>query len=52
MYEKRAESQWRFGLDCEVLVNGMQFEHVSEFKYLEHALDESGTDETSVVLRW
>ena len=32
------------GLDCEVCVDGMRLKHVSEFKYLECVLDESGTD--------
>ena len=27
-----------------VCVDGMRLEHVSEFKYLEHVFDESGTD--------
>ena len=31
-------------LVCEVFVDGMQFEHGTEFKYLECVLDESGTD--------
>ena len=30
-------------LECEVLVDGIDLEHVSEFKYLGCALDESGT---------
>ena len=33
------------GLDCEVCVNGICLEHVSEFKYLGCVLDESGMDE-------
>ena len=33
------------GLECEVCVDGMRLEHVSEFKYLGYALDKSGTDE-------
>ena len=33
------------GLECEILVDGMRLEHVSKFKYLGCALDESGTDE-------
>ena len=33
------------GLECEVCVNGICLEHVSEFKYLGCVLDESGTDE-------
>ena len=32
------------GLEWEILVNGMQLEHVSEFKYLVCVLDEPGTD--------
>ena len=31
------------GLDCEVYVDGIRLEHVSEFKYLRCVLDESGT---------
>ena len=33
------------GLECEVCVNGIRLEHVSEFKYLGCVLEESGTDE-------
>ena len=33
------------GLECDVCVDGMRLEHVSEFKYLGCVLDESGTDE-------
>ena len=33
------------GLECEVCIDGMQLDQVSEFKYLECVLDESGTDE-------
>ena len=33
------------GLECEVSVDEMQLEHVSEFKYLGFVLNESGTDE-------
>ena len=33
------------GLDCEVLVDRKQLEHLSEFRYLVWVLDESGTDE-------
>ena len=33
------------GLECEVSVDGVRLEHVSEFKYLQCVLDESGTDE-------
>ena len=32
------------GLKCEVNVDVLQLEHVSEFKYLGCVLDESGTD--------
>ena len=32
------------GLECEVHVDGIRFEHGSEFKYLGNVLDESGTD--------
>ena len=32
------------GLECEVSVDGIRLEHVSEFEYLECGLDESGTD--------
>ena len=32
------------GLECEVYVDGISLEHVSEFKYLGCVLDESGTD--------
>ena len=31
-------------MECEVHVDGMRLEHVSEFKYLGYVLDESGTD--------
>ena len=33
------------GLECEVHINGIGLEHVSEFKYLRCVLDESGKDE-------
>ena len=33
------------GLESEVYIDGTRLEHVSEFKYLECVLDESGTDE-------
>ena len=33
------------GLECEVHVDGIRLEHVSEFKYLGCVLDKSGTDE-------
>ena len=32
------------GLDCEVCSDGMRLKYVSELKYLECVLDESGTD--------
>ena len=32
------------GLECVVQVDGIRLEHISEFKYLESALEESGTD--------
>ena len=32
------------GLECEVHVDGIHLEHVSEFKYLRCVLDKSGTD--------
>ena len=32
------------GLECDVHVDGIRLEHVSEFKYLECVLEESGTD--------
>ena len=31
------------GLQCEVHIDGIRFEHVSEFKYLGYVLVESGT---------
>ena len=34
---------------CEVIVDGKQFEHVSEFKYLGFVLDELVTVEQNVV---
>ena len=33
------------GVECEVSVDGMRLEHVSEFKYFGCVLDESSTDE-------
>ena len=33
------------GLECEVHVDEVRLEHVSELKYLECVLDKSGTDE-------
>ena len=32
------------GLECEVYVDGLRLEHVSEFKYMGCVLDESGID--------
>ena len=32
-------------MECEVYVDGMQLDYVSEFKYLRCILDESGTYE-------
>ena len=32
------------GLECEIHVDGIHLEYASEFKYLWHVLDESGTD--------
>ena len=32
------------GLECEVCVDGIRLEHVSEFKYLGCVLDKFGTD--------
>ena len=41
------------GVECEVCLKGIHLEHVSEFKYLECILDESGTDEVhSIARRW
>ena len=34
------------GLECEVCVDGIRLEHVSEFKYLACVLNESDTDES------
>ena len=34
------------GLECEICVDRIHLEHVSEFKYLVCVLDESGTNET------
>ena len=34
------------GLECDVCVEGIRLEHVSEFKYLECVLDKSVRDET------
>ena len=33
------------GLECEVCVDGIRFEHVSEFKYLRCVLEESDNNE-------
>ena len=33
------------GMECEVCVDGIHLEHISEFKYLGCVLDEAGTDE-------
>ena len=33
------------GLECEVCVDGIRLEHVSEFKYLGCVYNESGTNE-------
>ena len=32
-------------LECEVCIDGINLEQVSEFKYLGYVLDKSGTDE-------
>ena len=61
MIKDKGEMYWRRGLKinayksmvlgreerlgCEVLVNGMQLEHVSEFKYLGCVLDKFGTNQ-------
>ena len=37
-------NEWRGGLECEVHVDRVRLEHVSEFKYLTYVLDEAGTD--------
>ena len=39
------------GLEYEAWVDGIHLEHVSEFKYLECVLDESGTDEAECSRR-
>ena len=36
---------WEVGLECEICVDGIHLEHVSEFKDLGCVLDESDTDE-------
>ena len=38
-------------LECEVHVDGIRLEHVSEFKYLGCTLDESGTDEAECSMK-
>ena len=40
------------GLECEVFVDGICLEHVSEFKYLGCVLDKSGTDGENIVGKW
>ena len=45
-----SKSKWivlagKEGLQCEVCVEGISLEHVSEFKYLGCILDKSGTNE-------
>ena len=43
------------GLECEVYIDRIHLEHVSEFKYLGCVLDESGTDEAKCsrkVVSW
>ena len=42
---KVIELNEREGLECDVHVDGIRLEHVSEFKYLGCVLDESDTDE-------
>ena len=39
------------GLECEVHVDGVRLEHVSEFKYLGCGLDEPGTDGAEYSIR-
>ena len=36
---------WEEGLEYVICVDGIRLEHVSDFKYLQCVLDESGTDE-------
>ena len=38
-------------LECEVCIDGIHLEHVSEFKYLGCVLDDSSTDEVEVASR-
>ena len=40
------------GLMCEVHVDGIHLEHVSEFKYLGCVLDESGRVGQNAIGRW
>ena len=40
------------GLECDVYVDGIRLEHVSEFKYLCCVLDESGTDRAECNRKW
>ena len=35
---------WEEGLECKIHVEGTRLEKVSQFKYLDSVLDESGTD--------
>ena len=37
-------------LECEVCVDGMRLENVSDFNYLGCVLDESGTDEAECLV--
>ena len=46
MLKVNAGKSTMMGLECEVQVDGVRLEHVSELKYLGCALDESGTDKT------
>ena len=36
------------GLECEVHVDGIRFEQVSDFKYLRYVLDEAGVEQNVV----
>ena len=38
------------GLECEVYVDEIHLEHVSEFKYLGYVLNKSGTDEAEISM--
>ena len=40
------------GLECEVHIDGVHLEDVSEFKYLGCVLDEAGTDGAECSSRW